>query len=233
MSLLAHNLGRPVGEVWSAFDRDGTRNRYIAMGIRNIVRGKTLNSKGEPYNPSYSNGVWDGLIRLCRDPELRALLERRQGDEGLCNRLFGNEVVTLTGRIRGGVSYSQCRNTPFQGLAADGAKLGLWRLIREGYRVIAFVHDEVLVELPDEGGYVSRATVDRITGILCTEMQSVLGGDLPVDVRVCPVDLLVEGREADRGGRPDLSLEPRDGRRRLKSGHRPSYLLQASASRRS
>ena len=100
---------------------------------------------------------------------------------GSADRLFGNEVVTLTGRIRGGVSYSQCRNTPFQGLAADGAKLGLWRLIREGYRVIAFVHDEVLVELPDEGGYVSRATVDRIAGILCTEMQSVLG-DLPVDV---------------------------------------------------
>ena len=30
-------------------------------------------------------------------------------------------VATLTGRIRGRVRYSQARNTPFQGLAADGA----------------------------------------------------------------------------------------------------------------
>ena len=46
---------------------------------------------------------------------------------------------------------------------------------------IAFVHDEVLIELPDEGGYVSKAMVDRIIGILRSEMQSVLGGDLPVE----------------------------------------------------
>ena len=121
------------------------------------------------------------MIRLCRNAEIRPLLEERRGDEKLCNRLFGNTVVTLTGRIRGGVSYSQCRNTPFQGLAADGAKLGLWRLVREGYRVIGFVHDEVLVELPDEGGWVSRHVVDRIIELLCSEMQAVLGGELPVD----------------------------------------------------
>src|SRR5262249_21238987 len=95
--------------------------------------------------------------------------------------LFDSGVVTLTGRIRGRVSYAQCRNTPFQGLAADGAKLALWRLIREGYRVIGFVHDEVLVELEDEGGYVTKDRVDRIVEILCTEMQAVLGGGLPVE----------------------------------------------------
>jgi DNA polymerase I-like protein with 3'-5' exonuclease and polymerase domains len=182
MSLLAHNLNVPVAEAWCAFDREGTRNRFIPMGIRNIVRGRTVNSKGRSYNPSYSNGVWKGLIRLCRNPELKSILEKRHGDEHLCNRLFGNDVVTLTGRIRGGVGYSKCRNTPFQGLAADGAKLGLFRLIREGFRVIAFVHDEVLIELPDEGGYVSRSLIDRIVEILCSEMQAVLGGDLPVEV---------------------------------------------------
>ncbi len=182
MSLVAHNLGVPVGEVWNAFDREGTRAPYIPLGIRNIVRGRTLNSKGRPYNPSYPSGVWRGLIRLCRNPEIKPLLEQRRGNAKLCNRLFGNAVVTLTGRIRGGVSYSQCRNTPFQGLAADGAKLGLFRLIREGFRVIAFVHDEVLIELPDEGGFVSKAGIDQIVEILCSEMQAVLGCDLPVEV---------------------------------------------------
>jgi hypothetical protein len=180
MALLAHNLGTSAGELWDAFDRKGTRAWFIACGVKNIVRGKTLNSRNEPYNPRYSDGVWDTLIRLCRDPDLKPLLEPRQGSEALARRLFGSGVVTLTGRVRGRVAYSQCRNTPFQGLAADGAKLALWRLVRAGFRVIGFVHDEVLVELPDEGGYVSLAVADRVVAILCEEMESVLFGGVPV-----------------------------------------------------
>jgi hypothetical protein len=94
--------------------------------------------------------------------------------------LFSSGVVTLTGRARGRVSFSQARNTPFQALAADGAKLALWRLVSEGFRVVGFIHDEILVELPDEGGFVSKAKVDRVVEIMCTEMQQVLGGDMPV-----------------------------------------------------
>ena len=82
--------------------------------------------------------------------------------------------------IRGRVSFSQARNTPFQGLAADGAKLALWRLVREGFRVVGFIHDEILIELPDEGGYVGKETVDRVEQIMCSEMERVLGGTLPV-----------------------------------------------------
>jgi hypothetical protein len=181
MALLAGNLGVPVLELWNAFDSDGTRAWYITAGIKNILRGKLLNAKGRPYSPGYVEGVWGGLARLCRNPELKALLEGRQGSDQLCHRLFGNAAVTLTGRIRDRVGYAQCRNTPFQGLASDGAKLALWRLIRKGYRVIAFVHDEVLIELEDEGGHVSKDKVDRIVEILCAEMHAVLGGSVPVE----------------------------------------------------
>jgi site-specific DNA-adenine methylase len=79
------------------------------------------------------------------------------------------------------VRYSQARNTPFQGLAADGAALALFALVKEGFRVVGFVHDEVLVELPDEGGFVSKATMDRVEQILVAEMEKVLGG-LPAGV---------------------------------------------------
>jgi DNA polymerase I-like protein with 3'-5' exonuclease and polymerase domains len=89
-------------------------------------------------------------------------------------------VATLTGRIRGRVRYSQARNTPFQGLAADGAALALFELVREGFRVVGFVHDEVLVELPDEGGFVSADKVRRVEEILCRKMEEVLVGDIPV-----------------------------------------------------
>ena len=42
------------------------------------------------------------------------------------------------------------KNTPFQSLAADGAKLALWNLLHAGFDVYGFVHDEILVDLPLE-----------------------------------------------------------------------------------
>jgi hypothetical protein len=181
MATLAGNLGAPVAELWDALDPRGTRAAYVAAGVRNVVRGAARNARGEPYSPRYTDRVWGALARLCRDPALKTELERRQGGEALGARLFGAAVVTLTGRVRAGVGYSQCRNTPFQALAADGAKLALWRLLREGFTVSGFIHDEVLVELPDEGGYVSLAVVDRVKAALCEEMAAVLGEDIPVE----------------------------------------------------
>jgi DNA polymerase I-like protein with 3'-5' exonuclease and polymerase domains len=89
-------------------------------------------------------------------------------------------VATLTGRLRGRVGYSQARNTPFQGLAADGAALALFALVKEGFRVVGFVHDEILVELPDEGGYVSEDKVRRVEEVMCRKMEEVLVGGIPV-----------------------------------------------------
>ena len=180
MGVLAHNLGVPAGDLWDAFDPEGTRSPRVVGGIRNVVRGRTHKSDGAPYSPRYVERVWRALARCCRDPALREVLEGRQGGEALAARLFGSGVTTLTGRVRGGVSYAQCRNTPFQGLAADGAKLALWGLVREGFLVSGFVHDEVLVELPDRGGYVLLEEVERVKSILCGAMESVLVGGIPV-----------------------------------------------------
>ena len=47
------------------------------------------------------------------------------------------------------MNYTQARNTPFSGLAADGAKMALWNLTHIGFRVSAFVHDEFVIELPN------------------------------------------------------------------------------------
>ena len=46
--------------------------------------------------------------------------------------------------------------------------------------VIGFVHDEILIELPDEGGYVSQAVAERPPAIMCEEMESVLVGGIRV-----------------------------------------------------
>jgi hypothetical protein len=180
MAVLAYNLGATVEECWAAIDRMHERSRALPWAIRRIVAGEPKRKDGKPYRKDFVRRVWAALNRLNRSPLLVPLLASRMGTENLCKQLFRVGVVTLTGRIRGRVSFSQARNTPFQALAADGAKLALWRLVRENYRVVGFVHDEILVELPNEGGFVAKEKVDHVVGIMCSEMERVLGGTLPV-----------------------------------------------------
>jgi hypothetical protein len=49
-------------------------------------------------------------------------------------------------------------------------------LVTAGFRVVSFVHDEVLIELPDEGGYVKRRTVERAVSIMRKGMEEVTYG---------------------------------------------------------
>jgi hypothetical protein len=46
--------------------------------------------------------------------------------------------------------------------------------------VVGFVHDEILVEQPNEGGHVSEDKVRRVEEIMCRMMGQVLVGDIPV-----------------------------------------------------
>ena len=83
----------------------------------------------------------------------------------------GQPAITPSGRVRADCSYCESRNTPFQGAAADGAKLALYDLVVAGYRVVAFIHDEVLVEVPETQDYrpvaedISRTMVDAMKKI--------------------------------------------------------------------
>ncbi len=92
-------------------------------------------------------------------------------------RLLCCPVATITGRIRGGVTFTAARNSPFQGLAADGAKLAMWQLMLAGYRVVAFVHDEFVIELPAAMDHTAAAK--HIEQICCSTMQELVG-DIPV-----------------------------------------------------
>lgn len=57
---------------------------------------------------------------------------------------------TITGRIRNNCTFTQAKNFPFQGLASDGGKLALYELIRSEYRVLNYVHDEFVLEVPSD-----------------------------------------------------------------------------------
>lgn len=92
-------------------------------------------------------------------PEFRAYFARAadltaDGEDAQAEQLFSK-------RFRGGLYFSQLCNTYFQGLGADAAKAAGWAISRACYdetqgsilfgcRIVNFVHDQFLVEVPDD-----------------------------------------------------------------------------------
>ena len=75
----------------------------------------------------------------------------------------------LSNRVRGGVSYTEASNNYFQALAADAAKDAGWYLLKdcldedlEGWRIWNFVHDEYILEGPEEDGARASGVVQEI-----------------------------------------------------------------------
>ena len=69
-------------------------------------------------------------------PEMKGYMKNEQG-----------MVYTRTGRLRANTTYCAEKNTPFQGLAADGAKLALYNMDKAGFKIVGFVHDEIITEV--------------------------------------------------------------------------------------
>lgn len=87
------------------------------------------------------------------------LLHRRASKElsrAVANSAGVRPVMTATGRLRANATFCASRNTLFQGAAADGAILGLWRIWRAGFKVVAFIHDQVVVETPNDEDVADR-----------------------------------------------------------------------------
>jgi hypothetical protein len=88
-----------------------------------------------------------------------------------------------TGFIRGGLdTFSTAANHPFQHLAAVGAKTALWNVTRECYlpslrsplfgcRVLIFVHDELLVEMPEHKAHLAGP---RLAEVMIASMRTVV-----------------------------------------------------------
>lgn len=166
---LAENLGCSLSDV--------SRNFLNLHVVRRIVEG-VPRVNGEAYNERFVNRTWGRLHELCRNDRRRSLIWNRATGPFLASRLFDGKVATTTGRVRGRANYPQRHNTPFQGLAADGAKLALWRLHREGFSVVAHIHDEFVIEVADSAPL--NDVCERVNWICVDEMESVCEG-VPVE----------------------------------------------------
>jgi DNA polymerase I-like protein with 3'-5' exonuclease and polymerase domains len=179
LGLLSHNL-RTTREQLIATQTHASHQWLV----RDVMLGR-LKLSQKQYGPWARNQVWNWVAENSRNPRVTTELARGVGARNLDSLLWGTDVWTLTGRKRAGVTYTEARNTPFQGLAADGAKVALWELHKLGFRVVAFVHDEIVVEVTDnEPDY----DLNIITRVMKESMASVLGTDLPVGVEAVVAD---------------------------------------------
>jgi hypothetical protein len=103
-------------------------------------------------------------------------------------------------RVRAWCGYCTAKNTPFQGLASDGTKIALYRLVRAGYRVVNFVHDEFILEIPTSGNL--EKILQDIESIAVRAMR-VVAPD---------VEIKVESYFADRWYKKGNLIRSTDGR---------------------
>ncbi len=145
--------------------------------IGNIDTG----ASSRPYSPAEINYFWTAAARLPLDEfdeKVRRDIQNRKPSRQLRETvaaMFSREpVITATGRLRANASYCACRNGIMQGLAADGAIHSLWALMRAGYKIVNFIHDEVIVEVAEDENL--PAAIADIERLMVTGMQVVVPG---------------------------------------------------------
>lgn len=91
---------------------------------------------------------------------------------GICDQLNPTIEQLYVGRRRGGVSYTEACNSMFQGLAADAAKNAGFLISKACYvepssplfgsRIVNFVHDEIIIETPEEKAHEAAMELARL-----------------------------------------------------------------------
>lgn len=201
-SRLSATLGVSRKEVLRVFGRsDQEFLRPEWSPVARLVRGETHTKSNEPWSPYFVEDTWnalDGLAARC-DLSLRKKIRAREAGQELYERLFVSPSVTLTGRIRKKVGYGEYRNTKFQGLASDGAKLALWELLKlelanpGEYRQVAFAHDEAVVEVPYESAERLQSDTETIMGLMVRGMSDAIQSDLPIGCEAAVGECWIKG----------------------------------------
>lgn len=138
---------------------------------------------------------------LLQWPELKHYFAQNSAEVTADNGLIEH---ARSGRFRGGCSYTQLCNTPFQGAAADGALRALFRLAHECFcdvqsalynsRPILFIHDEIVLSVPEVGASVHHAAI-RLQELMVESMEE-FTPDVPA--RATAVAMRRWSKDADR-----------------------------------
>ena len=188
---VADMQGKPYEEVYQAY-RDGdpatVKARQTAKGVLYGLPGglgsaalvKYLKGSGVVITESEADQLRVQYLRSWPEMDLyykRAAELTKYGDATIIHH--------ISGRQRAGLTWCQVLNTPFQGLTADGAKLALWLVCRETMvgsgilkdsRVCLFLHDEIMLEVPEADAEEAGAELSRL---MIKGMQQFIP-DLPI-----------------------------------------------------
>ena len=165
--------------------------------FRRIVSGNPVKaSNGDPYPEELVSWIWDNVksTDFINKKKFTKEIAECKGSKKLATAIFSTDTVILrSGRIRSNCSYCQARNTPFQGTAADGAKLALYRLVREKYRIVNMIHDEVILEVPIDADHLALA--HQVECIMIEEMAKMIP-DVKIGVEFALMDRWHKGAKA-------------------------------------
>jgi DNA polymerase-1 len=194
--MAANILGVPYEEAitrYLAGDEEVAEKRQLAKAANFGYPG----GLGAEKFQAYARDSYGVVIDLDTSRELKATWlatwpETRQFFDNVNEQLGYRDSFTLeqlrSGRLRGGVGYCDGCNSYFQGLAADGAKAAMWLIAQECYlgfgdawprdgrapsplfgaRVVAFIHDEFLLEVRDDAN--AGAAGDRLAAVMVEGM---------------------------------------------------------------
>jgi hypothetical protein len=176
---LAANLGADPARVKAALESKLGCGAGLPWVLERVIEGRRTRGDGTSISPTWISEALDALTELAEDPWVREVIHGWGPGDRLKRRLLGETVVTRTGRVRRDTTYSEARNTPFQGLAADGGKLALWRAYQAGLKMVAFVHDEIVFEAPEERAEEEMAEACRV---MMRAMAEVVGHGIPIEV---------------------------------------------------
>ena len=133
------------------------------LGVKSLVDYARSN-----YGVTLSHNEAHALKRLYFEqwPEVRELHSHINGLQGPDGSYEFEHVISR--RMRGGMSYTAACNATFQGLGSDAARAGLVAVceacyndpssVLYGSRPVAFIHDEIITESPDDGMIHERIT---------------------------------------------------------------------------
>ncbi len=180
-----------TGKDWSRSGQGSSNAPHSPNSMLGWMFRKVLTERdpttgtGRPYSSEEVDYFWGrALLRADGLPaSIKKGIEAREPSSELAKRVLwlaeNRGVFTLTGRLRGRSTYTQRCNAVFQGLAADGTKIALWKLWRAGFRIVNFVHDEVLIEVRADVN-LNKAT-QRVQDLMISGMREIVP-DIRVDV---------------------------------------------------
>ncbi len=144
------------GSRTTASEDDRPQPWFGWMLLKTLKQENPSTNNGREYTEEELDFFWGAASRLSLSlkPELQGKLKAHQADprlwQAVRDQAGRRSVFTLTGRLRAAATFCSSRNCIFQGGSADGAILGMWKVWRTGYKLVDFVHDQVIVEVPED-----------------------------------------------------------------------------------